>query len=154
MPADPAKMMLGDRDDETQLKLINAKYHFDKPLSVQFLYYLNDLSPISFHYLSPNYPSSREIFSSKNFIVILKKPYLRKSFYQKNAYVSDLIEKAFPNTIVLALMSILFALFIGVPLGILAAFYKDKIADKIITIVSVLGMSLPSFLAYSILNYL
>ena len=34
------------------LKLINAKYHFDKPLSKQFLYYLNDLSPISFQWLS------------------------------------------------------------------------------------------------------
>ena len=59
------------------------------------------------------------------------------------AYIDD----AFPNTIVLALTSISFALFIGVPLGVLAAFYKDKIADKIISIVSVLGMSLPSFLA-------
>ena len=51
-------------------------------------------------------------------------------------------------------MSILFALFIGVPLGVLAAFYKDKIADKIITIVSVLGMSLPSFLAAVLIGYI
>lgn len=154
MPADPAKMMLGDRDDETQLKLINAKYHFDKPLSKQFLYYLNDLSPISFHDSSPNYPSSKEILSAKSFVVIVKKPYLRKSFYQKNVYVTDLIDDAFPNTIVLALTSISFALFIGVPLGVLAAFYKDKIADKIISIVSVLGMSLPSFLAAVLIGYI
>ena len=49
MPADPAKMMLGDRDDAAQLQLINQKYHFDKPVLIQYLYYLNDLSPVSFH---------------------------------------------------------------------------------------------------------
>ena len=55
MPADPAKMMLGDRDDQKQIDLINAKYYFDQPLYLQYFYYLNDLSPISIHLDSPEY---------------------------------------------------------------------------------------------------
>ena len=43
MPADPAKMMLGDRDNARQLDLINQKYYFDQPVYKQYLYYLQDL---------------------------------------------------------------------------------------------------------------
>ena len=49
IPADPAKIMLGQRDDFRQLENINKKYAFDKPLSHQYFYYLNDLSCISIH---------------------------------------------------------------------------------------------------------
>ncbi len=42
-------MMLGQNEDSEQLALVKQKYGFDKPVSTQYLYYLNDLSPISFH---------------------------------------------------------------------------------------------------------
>ena len=112
MPADPAKMMLGDRDNAKQIELINKKYHFDQPIYKQYLYYLQDLSPISIHYENPVYPSYFNLLYINNYHLILKKPYLRTSFYQKNILVSDLIYSAFPNTIILAFSSILFALII------------------------------------------
>tara|TARA_B100001250_G_scaffold413919_1_gene449763 strand:+ start:2728 stop:3693 length:966 start_codon:yes stop_codon:yes gene_type:complete len=154
MPADPAKMMLGDRDNAKQIELINKKYHFDQPIYKQYLYYLQDLSPISIHYENPVYPSYFNILYINNYHLILKKPYLRTSFYQKNILVSDLIFSAFPNTIILAFSSILFALIIGLPLGVIAAFFKDKIIDKCISLFSVLGMSLPSFLAAVLIGYI
>src|SRR5690554_8124727 len=49
LPGDPAQMMLGQNEDSKQLALVKQKYGFDKPISTQYLYYLNDLSPISFH---------------------------------------------------------------------------------------------------------
>ena len=49
LPGDPARMMLDQREDAEQLKNIRAKYGFDKPLSTQYVLYLNDLSPISLH---------------------------------------------------------------------------------------------------------
>ena len=153
MPADPAKTMLGDRDDANQLKLINERYHFNQPTYVQYLYYLNDLSPISIHYSPPIYDSYYTIIQQVGFLIVLKKPYLRQSFYQKNILVSDLIYIAFPNTIVLALCSILFALLIGVPLGVCAAYFKDKFTDRFISLFSVLGMSLPSFLSAVLIGY-
>ena len=42
-------MMLGQNEDSEQLAIVKKKYGFDKPISTQYLYYLNDLSPISFH---------------------------------------------------------------------------------------------------------
>mgnify|MGYP001156792278 FL=1 len=154
MPADPAKMMLGDRDNARQLELINQKYYFDQPVYKQYMYYLQDLSPVSIHFANPIYPSYIKIFHSNNYIVVLKKPYLRTSFYQKNILVSDLIAGAFFNTLVLACLSIFFALIIGVTLGVIAAFFKDKLFDKFISLFSVLGMSLPSFLAAVLIGYI
>jgi peptide/nickel transport system permease protein len=49
LPGDPARMMLDKREDSKQLELIKKKYGFDRPINVQYLYYLNDLSLISFH---------------------------------------------------------------------------------------------------------
>ena len=48
LPGDPARMMLDQREDSNQLQNIREKYGFDKPKITQFLYYINDLSPISF----------------------------------------------------------------------------------------------------------
>jgi len=153
MPADPAKMMLGDRDNAQQLKLINEKYHFNKPLYLQYAYYLNDLSPIAFYTVEPDFDNYFILFKKESNICVLKKPYLRKSFYQKNTLVSDLIYTAFPNTIILALCSIFLALIVGVPLGVFAAFFKDKFTDRFISLFSVLGMSLPSFLSAVLIGY-
>ena len=157
MPADPAKMMLGERDDEQQILRINQKYHFDQPLYKQYFFYLNDLSPVSFHSSQPIYDSFLTIFSTEKdpqqFSIVLKKPYLRTSFYQKNVTVSNLISTAFPNTIILAFSAIMIALLIAIPLGVIAAQNKDSIVDKVISSLSVLGMSLPSFLAAVLMSY-
>ena len=44
----PAEMMVGENTDEATKKAIEKAYHLDKPLIVQYFYYLNDLSPIGF----------------------------------------------------------------------------------------------------------
>ena len=49
LPGDPARMMLDQREDTEQLQNIRKKYGFDKSIFTQYLYYLNDVSPISFH---------------------------------------------------------------------------------------------------------
>src|SRR5690554_4411536 len=49
LPGDPARMMLGQNESAEQIAIVKKKYGFDKPLSTQYVYYLNDLSPISFH---------------------------------------------------------------------------------------------------------
>ena len=126
MPAEPAKMMLGNRDNKEQIELINSKFYFDKPLHTQYLYYLNDLSPISFHKSPPDFRKYKKIFSFKSSVVVFKYPYLRTSFHHKNMTVQSLIINSLPNTIVLAVSSIILALLISVPMGILCVLYKDK----------------------------
>jgi len=153
MPSDPAKMMLGERDNLKQLTLINKKYHFDKPVYQQYLYYINDLSPISIHTSPPIYDSYITLYSGSKLNLIIKKPYLRTSFHQKDVRVSYLIFNSFFNTIFLALSAILIALLFAIPLGIVAAYYKDYLLDRVISSLSVLGMSLPSFLAAVLTAY-
>jgi peptide/nickel transport system permease protein len=48
LPGDPARMMLDQNENSEQLALIK-KYGFDKPIATQYLYYINDLSPLSLH---------------------------------------------------------------------------------------------------------
>ena len=150
---DPSRMMLDQRQDSAQLKSIQKKYGFDKPLSTQFFYYLNDLSPVSIHsssienytYLAENKFSYQRLFSINDKIFVLKFPYLRDSFQKSGKKVSEIISETLPNTAVLALSSIVIAIFFGITLGVLSAVYKDSFFDRIIAIVSTFGMSIPSF---------
>ena len=49
LPGDPARMMLGQNESAEQIAVVKKKYGFDKPILQQYAYYLNDLSPLSFH---------------------------------------------------------------------------------------------------------
>ena len=160
LPGDPARMMLGQRADITSVEAINKDLGLDKPLTTQYLSFLNDLSPVSVHnksdkenywYLdSTKYSYVKLISLSKNKVIVLKKPYLRRS-YQSKRKVSEILAEAFPKTILLAMVSIIFAMVFGVIIGIICAIKKNKIIDKVALVFSVLGMSLPSFFA-AILN--
>ena len=153
LPGDPAQMMMGQNDDSEQLAIVKKKYGFDKPISTQYLYYLNDLSPISFHsnnsedytFLSNGKYSATALFSLGNTTTVLKKPYLRESFAKQGKRVSQVLAETLPNTFVLAVSAIVIAIILGVFLGIISALYKDKWLDKTIQIFSTLGMSIPSF---------
>ena len=153
LPGDPARMMLDQREDTEQLQNIRKKYGFDQPISTQYLYYLNDLSPVSIHsknienytYLSANKYSFVKLFSFSKKTVVLKYPYLRKSFQKNDKNVSEVIAETMPNTAVLAVSAITIAIIIGIFFGILSALFKDTFFDRIISIISTLGMSVPSF---------
>tara|TARA_R110000868_G_scaffold91812_10_gene254517 strand:- start:6814 stop:7836 length:1023 start_codon:yes stop_codon:yes gene_type:complete len=153
LPGDPAQMMLGQNQDSEQLAIVKQKYGFDKPVSTQYFYYLNDLSPISFHSKSPNdytYLSDEKytyvsLFSIGNTTTVLKFPYLRESFTKQGKKVSQVLAETLPNTFVLAVSAIAIALLLGIGFGIISALYKDKWQDKIIQVFSTLGMSVPSF---------
>lgn len=153
LPGDPAQMMLGQNEDSEQLATVKQKYGFDKPLSTQYFYYLNDLLPISFHskdatdytYLKDGKYASTTLFSIGNTTTVLKFPYLRESFTKQGKKVSDVLSETLPNTFVLAVSAIVIAISIGIILGIISALYKDRWIDKTIQIFSTLGMSIPSF---------
>jgi peptide/nickel transport system permease protein len=153
LPGDPARMMLGQRADEESIKAINKDLGRDQPLFVQYMMYINDLSFISLHdennsdhflYLDPAKYNAQKILSVGNKVVVLKTPYLRRS-YQSKRPVMEIIVDTFPETAVLALASIIFASIIGVLLGIFSAIRKKTWFDNSSLIFAVLGMSAPSF---------
>ncbi|MGR7812199.1 ABC transporter permease [Lacinutrix undariae] len=153
LPGDPAQMMLGQNEDSNQLAIVKAKYGFDKPITTQYLYYLNDVLPLSFHstntkdytYLQPHKYTAMPLFTIGETVTVLKYPYLRESFTKQGKKVTDVIGETLPNTFVLAVSAILIAITIGIILGIVSALYKDRWLDKVIQIFSTLGMSVPSF---------
>lgn len=146
-------MMLGQNQTAEQVETVKKKYGFDKPLSTQYLYYLNDLSPISFHSntvedytcLSPNKYNAVELFSIGNTTTVIKTPYLRESFTKQGKKVTQVIGETIPNTFVLAVSAIIIAIALGIVFGIISALYKDTWIDKMIQVLSTFGMSVPSF---------
>lgn len=156
LPGDPARMMLGQRADAESIEVINRDLGRDKPVGLQFLNYLNDLAPISFHnnrdrssyfYLdTEKYSPYTTLLKAKGTSVVLKAPYLRRS-YQSKRKVSEIIAAAFPQTALLALVAMAFALVAGVALGVVSALHKDTWIDRLALVFSTLGMSLPSFFA-------
>lgn len=162
LPGDPAKMMLGQNQNEEQLAVVRAKYGFDQPVSTQYLYYLNDLSPVSIHsenpsdytYLSEGKYNALPLFSIGDYILVLKTPYLRESFQKNGKEVSAVIAETLPNTIVLAVSAITIALILGIFLGIVSALKKDTWIDNSIQVFSTVGMSVPSFFSSIIFAWL
>lgn len=163
LPGDPARMMLGQRADAESIEIINKDLGRDKPIGLQYLNYLNDLMPLSVHnnsdesnyfYLSDDkYAPYATLLKVKSCSVVLKAPYLRRS-YQSKRKVSEVIRTAFPQTALLAVVAMMIALFFGIGLGVLSAIYKDSWVDRLALVLSILGISLPSFFAAILIAWL
>jgi peptide/nickel transport system permease protein len=161
MPGDPARGISSQRDDPEHLEKAKKKYGLDKPIINQYFYYLNDVSPLSIHnnsdstnytYLTRDrygfvYKKQKiiDLFSVSENTLVIKTPYLRESFQRTGKSVNSILSETFPVTLVLALTSIVFAIILGVFLGVVSALKKKSVLDKSILFFSVLGMSVPSF---------
>ncbi len=162
LPGDPAQMMLGQNETEEQLQTVRKKYGFDKPISKQYLYYINDLSPISFHstnnedfsHIKTDKYAHTKLFTIGNTTTVVKFPYLRTSFQKNDKNVSDVIKETLPNTAILAVSAICLAIVLGILLGVISAMTKDTWIDKVIQLISTLGMSVPSFFSAIIFAWL
>lgn len=163
LPGDPARMMLGQRADAESIEIINRDLGRDKPIVVQFAGYVNDLLPLSLHdnadtesffYLDDSkYAPYLCVAKIGTTSLVAKAPYLRRS-YQSKRKVSEIIATAFPQTALLAVVAMTFALIVGVLLGVLSAVYKDTWIDRLAMFLSTLGMSLPSFFAAILIAWL
>ncbi|MFH0761062.1 MAG: ABC transporter permease [Bacteroidota bacterium] len=156
LPGDPARMMLGQRADLASVEAINKDLGLDRPLPVQFIAYLNDLSPVSIHnrvdqasswFLDKQkYGRTITLIPLGKNCLVLKKPYLRQS-YQSKRDVTDILSEALVNTLILAIVSMAFSVLIGIPIGVACALKKNSLTDRFALVFSVLGMSVPSFFA-------
>nr|MBC7612031.1 ABC transporter permease [Pseudopedobacter sp.] len=157
LPADPARMTQGQRSDVQSLEAVRKEFGLDKPVSVQFLYYIDDLSPIAIH--GADSASQAKYHYQKLFKInqtqalVLKFPYLRKS-YQTKRDVTAILAETVPNTMILAFTAMLMATILGIFLGVIAAIYKDTWIDQSAIAGSILGISAPSFFAGIIIAWL
>lgn len=164
VPGDPARMMMGQRSDSASLAAVRHDLGLDRSVFAQYIKYINDLSPISIHNprskksyiyinktLYSNYTKITRL--SKSRILVIKAPYLRRS-YQSQKTVTSIISETLPNTFILALTSMIFATILGIALGVLSAINKDKFIDRFSLVFSAVGMSLPSFFAAILIGWL
>ena len=157
LPGDPARMTQGQRSDVQSLEAVRKEFGLDKPIPVQFVYYVNDLLPIAIH---ENDSSAKakydyvEIFSvSAEKSLVFKWPYLRRS-YQTKRDVSNILAETIPNTFILATTAMIFATLIGIFLGVVSAVNKDSWIDRSANAFAILGISSPSFFAGIIIAWL
>ncbi|MFW5437382.1 ABC transporter permease [Paenibacillus apiarius] len=106
---------------------IEAKYHLDKPLVVQYAYFLGD-------FLTFDFGDSIKV--------------------QPKVPVFDIIKDKLPITIQLNIFALLFTLPIGIMFGIWAALKKNTATDHTLNMMVVLFISVPSFVIAAFLQYI
>ena len=119
-PGDPAAILAGDAASTEQITAIRASLGLDRPLPVQFAIWLGNLA----------------------------RGELGQSYFYK-MQVTQLIGQRLEPTMALATLTILFAVLVSIPLGVLAAWRFGGWFDRALMGFSVLGFSVPVFvLAY------
>lgn len=113
---DPISVLLGDQATAEDIVRVQKEYGLDKPLPVQFGYWLKELSQGN----------------------------LGQSIFLQRPVTQALWERAEPTTL-LALLSLFIAAVIGVPCGIASAVFRGKFIDQLLTGFAMLGASIPSF---------
>ena len=155
---DPSRLVMGQSGDSTTQSNIRKELYLDQPKWKQFVYYLNDVSPVCVH-------SKTEIEKKKlkgffiggsakpdSYRVGLKIPYLRKS-YQSKREVWIILMQALPGTLMLAIAAMFIAVLIGIPLGVMAAVKQNTWLDTSAIFGSIVGISAPSFFMGIIMVY-
>ena len=153
VPGDPVRMMLGQRADEKDVIAIREELGLNQSVAKQYVNYLNDLSFLSVYDAEKQPCKCLRIASFGEKALVVKPPYLRFS-YQSKRQVADVLTEAFPNTLILASVSIFFAMLFGVTLGVLAAVLNSNFINRLTLFVTTLGMSLPSFFAAILIAWL
>ncbi|MEE9322011.1 MAG: ABC transporter permease [Granulosicoccus sp.] len=116
MPIDPVISIVGERATKAMYDAAYLDLGLDKPVIVQFFYYLADVLRGDF---GVSYLNARPVI--------------------------DDIRRVFPATLELATLGTLFGVFIGVPLGVIAAVKRDTWIDQIARVIALVGYSMPIF---------
>ena len=115
-PGGPVRALLGQRSTPALIEYYNHIYGFDQPFYVQYVKWVNQL-------LHGNLGFSDKL----------------------NLSVANLMAQDLPKTAILAFLGFFFALLFGIPLGVYQAVRRNSVADYVLTGVSFLGYSTPTF---------
>lgn len=124
LPGDPVKAMFGDKPVNPAVAAqIRAEYNLDRPFIIQYLLFLKNALTLNFGNTFSGQPVIAEI------------------------------GRAFPVTIKLALMAFVFEAVFGVIFGIISGLKKGKWYDSVILVVSLLLISVPTFVTGFVMQY-
>lgn len=124
VPGDPISILLGEHYSQETVARLTRAMNLDKPLFEQFVSYV-----------------AGALRGDLGVSYAMKRP------------VTELILRAFPYTLKLTVVALIFAWGIGLTTGIIAAITKNKAPDRIFMAFSLAGVSMPIFMAALILQY-
>ena len=116
VPGDPVEMMLGEGARAADVESLRRDLGLDRPLLEQYASFLGGLA----------------------------RGDLGRSLHSGEPVLATLAER-FPATLELAVASLLVALLVALPLGVVAALYRDRVPDHLARLLALLGVSMPSF---------
>lgn len=116
VPGDPAELIAGETATQESIQAIRAKYGFDQPLSTQFFNYLSNII----------------------------RGDLGVSNYSRQPVLSIVLDRLW-NTFLLAVPAQILAMGLSLMFGCVAAMYWNRPIDKLITVISLLGICTPIF---------
>lgn len=124
LPGDPIAALYGDRPPAPEvIEQIRAQYNLDQPFIVQYLLYIGGLFQGDFGTTYSGRP------------------------------VSEVMAQAFPITLRLAMLALFFEAVAGITIGLIAGLRKGKIFDASALVVSLLLISVPTFVVGFVLQY-
>ena len=116
VPGDPVAQMLGEGATSADLETLRHQYGLDRPLGEQYLHYWHGV-------LRGDLGRSLRL----------------------NDTVSHLVLQRYPYTLELTLAALIFALILAIPAGVFAALHRGQTRDHLVGVVSLFGLSVPSF---------
>jgi len=116
MPTDPVIAVIGDKAPEALYQKTYQEMGLDKPISVQFIYYLGGVVQGD----------------------------LGTSVRTANLVTDDILTY-FPATLELATLATIFGIVLGIPIGVLAAVHQNKWPDNLVRVFGLIGHSAPIF---------
>ena len=125
LPGDPARLQLGEEGTPQAISELRHQMGLDRPVAVQYASWLGDLGRLN----------------------------LGRSL-QDHTPVSGLIAEKLPTTFELAVLSLLVAVLLALPAGIFSALQPGSWVDRVVTLLALSGISLPSFFLGILLVYL
>ena len=124
IPGDPVEIMLGENAVQSNKAELRRELGLDKPLGEQYV----------------------------NYLINLLKGDMGKSIFHREA-VSKIIFQRFPATLLLSIYSMIIAILIAFPAGLISAVKKYSVWDNSMAVISLLGVSLPNFFLGPLLIY-
>lgn len=116
IPGDPVDIMLGEAALPVNKMNLRNKLHLNESIPKQYLLYLQSITAGDL---------GESLLSQKK--------------------VSSLIAERYSNTLQLAFLAVLLAIFIAIPLGVISAIYKKTFIDYSISLITLGGISIPGF---------
>jgi ABC-type dipeptide/oligopeptide/nickel transport system permease component len=122
LPGDPAYTILGDKASPERAAAVRKQLGLDRPIYVQYVDWIGNVAHSNF---GDSLISDRPILND--------------------------LAKRLPRTIELIIASMILAILIGIPLGVIAANYRNQMPDILVSVISLLGVSTPVFVSGTLL---